>query len=75
MAKTILDVAKGRFYNDDSQVKTLLVGKKMEHRVPHNFAYIAIKKLSSAQDVDAMKISGLERSVTMFHELKKQGLL
>lgn len=30
MAKTILDVLKGRFYRDDSQVKTLLIGKKME---------------------------------------------
>ena len=29
-AKTILDVLKGRFYRDDSQVKTLLVGKKIE---------------------------------------------
>jgi len=34
MAKTILDVLKGRFYRDDSQVKTLLIGKKMERRVP-----------------------------------------
>ncbi len=30
MAKTILDVLKGRLYKDDRQVKTLLVGKKME---------------------------------------------
>ena len=34
MAKTILDVLKSRFYRDDSQVKTLLVGKKLEKRVP-----------------------------------------
>lgn len=75
MAKTILDVLKGRFYRDDSQVKTLLVGKKMEKRVPQNFAYVAIKKLSSTQDIDALKISGLERSVTMFQELKSRGVL
>jgi len=75
MAKTILDVLKNRFYRDDSQVKTLLIGKKMEKRVPQNFAYVAIKQLSSTQDVDALKISGLERSVTMFQELKSKGVL
>lgn len=75
MAKTILDVLKGRFYRDDSQVKTLLVGKRIEKRVPQNFAYVAIKKLTATQDVDALKISGLERSVTMFQELKSRGVL
>lgn len=75
MAKTILDLLRNRFYRDDSQVKTLLVGKKIETRVPQNFAYIAIKKLSATQDVDALKISGLERSVTMFQELKSKKVL
>lgn len=75
IAKTILDVLKGRFYRDDSQVKTLLMGKKMEKRVPQNFAYVAIKKLSLHQDVDALKISGLERSVTMFQEIKNKKFL
>ena len=75
MAKTILDVLKSRFYLDDSQVKTLLVGKKLEKRVPQDFAYVAVKHLSSAQDVDALKISGLERSVTMFQELKSKKVL
>lgn len=75
MAKTILDILKEKFYRDDSQVKTLLVGKKIEKRVPQNFAYVAIKKLSATQDVDALKISGLERSVTMFQELKSKGVL
>ena len=56
MAKTILDVLKNRFYRDDSQVKTLLVGKKLEKRVPQDFAYVAIKRLGSSQDVDALKI-------------------
>ncbi|HEX9722012.1 MAG TPA: RusA family crossover junction endodeoxyribonuclease [Candidatus Paceibacterota bacterium] len=75
MAKTILDVLKSRFYRDDSQVKTLLVGKRMERRVPQNFAYIALKKLNATQDVDALKISGLERSITMFQELKSKKVL
>src|SRR3989344_2305755 len=75
MVKTILDTLKRRFYSDDSQVKTLLIGKKIEKRVPQNFAYVAIKKLSATQDVDALKISGLERSVTMFQELKSKKVL
>lgn len=75
MAKTILDVLGSRFYRDDSQVKTLLVGKKLEKRVPQNFAYVAIKRLNVSQDVDALKISGLERSVTMFQELKSKKVL
>jgi len=75
MAKTILDVLKNRFYMDDSQVKTLLVGKKLEKRVPQNFAYVAIKRLSASQDVDALKISSLERSVSMFQELKSKKVL
>lgn len=75
MAKTILDVLKKRFYQDDGQVKTLLIGKKMEGRVPRKFAYIAIKELKGGRDVDALKISGLERSVTLYNELKKRGLV
>lgn len=76
MAKTILDVLRGRFYHDDSQVKTLLVGKKcVDNRISKNFAYIAIKELLGKHDVDALKISGIERSVTLFQELKSKGVL
>ncbi len=76
MAKTVLDVLNKKFYQDDSQVKTLLVGKKMaDGRVYQNFAYVAIKELRGGQDVDALKISGLERSVTFFQELKSKGIL
>lgn len=76
MAKTILDISKGQFYRDDSQVKTLLVGKKMaDQRVSKNFAYVAIKILGATQDADALKISGLERAVTMFQELRSRGVL
>jgi len=75
IAKTILDTLKGPIYKDDGQVKTLLIGKKIDSRVPKDFAYIAVKLLGKKQDVDALKISGIERSVTMFNELKKQGIL
>ena len=74
MAKTTLDVLKGRFYQDDSQVKTLLIGKKIEQRIPQNFAYVAIKELKTEKDIDALKISGIERSVILFQELKSKGV-
>lgn len=73
-AKTVLDVLKGKFYKDDGQVKTLLICKKIEYRVPQNFAYIAIKELVGDRDVEALKTSGIERSVTLFQELKKRGM-
>ncbi len=73
MAKTILDVFKGRFYRDDSQVKTLLVSKRMDGRIPINFAYVAVTEVKDSKDVEAIKVSGLERSVTYYHELRSQG--
>lgn len=75
MAKTVLDALNGRFYKDDGQVKALLVTKKMEQRVPQNFAYIAIKELRDGKDIEVIKISGVERSVTMFQELKSKGII
>ncbi len=75
MAKTILDVLNGKFYKDDGQVKTLLVTKKMEPRVTQNFAYIAIKELKEGKDIEALKMSGVERSITMFQELKSKGII
>lgn len=75
MAKTILDVLKERIYRDDSQVKTLLVTKKMESRIKQNFAYVSIKEIKGGRDVDALKISGLERSVILYNELKKRGVV
>lgn len=75
MAKTVLDVLQARLYRDDSQVRTLLVTKKVEPRVPQNFAYVAVKKLRPSEDILAIKESGLERSITMFQELRSKGLL
>ena len=75
ISKTILDVLKGHFYHDDSQVKTLLVGKKQNAKISQDFAYVAIKELKSDKDVDALQISGVERSVTLFQELRSKGLL
>lgn len=74
MAKTVLDVLKGRFYKDDSQVKTLLIGKKIEGRVPQDFAYFALKELKDGRDLDVLKVAGLERSITLYNDLKSRNL-
>jgi hypothetical protein len=65
---------KGEFYKDDGQVKTLLIAKKIEKRVPKNFVYFALKEMKDDKDIDALKISGLERSVQLFNEQVKMGL-
>lgn len=75
MAKTVLDAFNGKFYKDDGQVKCLLVTKKIEKRVPQNFAYIAIKELKGGKDIEVLKSSGVERSVTLFQELKSKGII
>jgi hypothetical protein len=75
ISKTILDVLKGRFYRDDSQVKTLLIGKKRDGKISQDFAYVAIKELKNDKDIDALQISGIQRSVTLFQELRAKGLL
>ena len=75
MAKTVLDVLKSKIYQDDGQVRTLLIGKKMvDQRVDQNFAYIAIKILKNDREVDALQISGLERAITLFQSLKPKGI-
>jgi len=71
MAKTILDILENIFYKDDSQVKVLLVCKKIDsNKIPQNFAYIAIKELTSDRDVETLKVAGIERSVIFYQELK-----
>lgn len=71
-SKTILDCLKGRIINDDSRVKTLLVSKKIDSRIPQNFAYIALKEVKNDEDIEALKVSNIDRSVDLFNEIKNQ---
>lgn len=73
MCKTILDLLRDLFYFDDSQVKTLIASKKIDERVPQNFAYIAIKELKNEKDTEILKIAGIERSVILYQELRSKG--
>lgn len=71
MSKTILDLLQSIFYNNDGQVKTLLMGKKLKiNKIPQNFAYVAVKELKSDNDINALKVSGIDRSIALFQELK-----
>ena len=70
MAKTILDVLKKRFYNDDGQVISLLVCKQKDYRIPINFAYVAIKELKGNKNIEILKMAGIERCINYYNEVK-----
>ena len=72
-SKTILDVMGGVLYKDDAQVSVLLTVKRMANEVSKNFLYVALKELRSEKDIKVLKVAGIERSVHLFNELKRQG--
>jgi Holliday junction resolvase RusA-like endonuclease len=74
LSKTILDLLKGRFYEDDGQVTTLLASKRMDKKVDHNFAYIAIKELTEGRE-PFLKEAGLARAITFYYDTKKKNPL
>ncbi len=68
MAKTMLDLLKAKFYHNDSQVRTLLVHKRIDQKIPQNFAYIAIKEIKNDNDSSVLKCAGIERSMRFYNE-------
>lgn len=72
LSKTILDILKGYIFIDDSQVRTLLVSKKVDKLIPQNFAYVVVKEMKSDGDIEPLKVSNIDRSVQLFNEIKKQ---
>ena len=67
ISKTVLDCLKGKIYIDDSQVRTLLVSKKMYSRLPANFVFIAIKELHGETDIEFVKIMLVEQAVNLYN--------
>ena len=52
MAKTMLDVLEKKFYKNDSQVRTLLVSKRVDlKKVPIDLGYVFIKILEDNEDI------------------------
>ena len=68
MSKTILDCLKGKLYVDDSQVRTLLISKKVSPKVKSNFAFIGIRELKGDTDVGIVQDHLIEQAVTMYQQ-------
>jgi Holliday junction resolvase RusA-like endonuclease len=71
MAKTVLDVlGESNFYKDDSQVRTLLVSKRVElDKIPQNLGFIYIRTLEENEDIEAIKIL-VEEAIKTYSEFK-----
>ena len=66
IGKTILDCLKGKLYIDDSQVRTLLITKKMSPKVPNNFVFIGLKELHGETDIDVVKSMLLQQAIVLY---------
>lgn len=60
MCKMLLDILKGKLFTSDSQVKTLLVSKQIDSRVPVNFFYVGMKMVNISEDTGMIKVSKKE---------------
>lgn len=71
MAKTVLDILEqNRFYMNDSQVRTLLVSKRVDlTNVPQDLGYVYIKELNDGEDVNAIR-PFLNEAMKLYTELK-----
>ncbi|AKM83833.1 TPA: hypothetical protein DCZ46_00655 [Candidatus Campbellbacteria bacterium] len=74
MAKTILDILQqNKFYENDSQVRTLLVTKMVNiDEVPQNLGFVYIKILEDGEDIPA--IEGLKKGALKLYEDLKENL-
>ncbi len=72
MSKTVMDCLKGKLYIDDSQVRTLLVSKKISPKVPNNFVFIGIRELKGETDVGIVQEHLLEQAITLYQKSAKQ---
>jgi hypothetical protein len=72
MAKTVLDVLEqNKFYKNDSQVRTLLVSKRVDlKKVPQNLGFIYIKILEDNEDIKAVE-DLLEEALKIYHGFKE----
>ena len=66
MSKTILDCLKGKLYIDDSQVRTLLITKKMSTKVPTNFVFVGVRELKGETDIEVVQTMLLQQAITLY---------
>ncbi len=71
MAKTVLDaLQQSNLYTNDSQVRTLLVSKRVDLvRVPQDLGYVYIKVLEDGEDIDVID-DALEQALQLYDSLK-----
>lgn len=71
MAKTVLDILEqNRFYKNDSQVRTLLVSKKVDLKIaPQNFGYIYIETMKDYEDKKEI-YSLIPKALALYGDLK-----
>lgn len=71
MAKTVLDILKGKICNDDGQVIVLLAAKRIaDHRVNQDFAYIEVKTIRDGATNEVLRAGGAENAITFFQQSK-----
>ena len=71
MSKTILDCLKGKLYVDDSQVRTLLISKKVSPKVKSNFAFVGVRELNGPTDAGMVQDHLIEQAITMYEASAK----
>ena len=74
ISKTILDCLKGKLYIDDSQVRNLLISKKMSPKVPTNFVFVGIRELKGETDVGIVQDHLLEQAIVLYQTSAKTNL-
>lgn len=70
MSKTMFASLKGRLFEDDAQVKTLLISKQIDNRIPENFVYIGIKIVSKKDDTGMVNVNK-RYAISLYQNSKK----
>ncbi len=65
----MLDTLKGKLFNDDVQVKTLIVSKHVERRIPENFIFVGIKITTTDQDTGMIQANKAE-AIALYKQSK-----
>ncbi len=71
MCKTMLAALKNKLYLDDVQVKTLLISKQIDSRIPADFVYTGIKIVKSKDDTGMVK-TGKSNAIQLYKGYVKE---
>lgn len=71
MCKTMFASLNKKLFEDDSQVKTLLISKQIDPRIPENFVYVGMKIVSKKDDTGMVKVNKKD-AILLYQDSKKQ---